>query len=104
MVLGSPGGGRIITAVVHVLVNVIDYGMDIREAVAASRFHQQWLPQDTVLESDAVAPDVRRELEQRGHRFRVGRAGTLVEAISISNGRYDGASDPRGGTGLALGY
>jgi gamma-glutamyltranspeptidase/glutathione hydrolase len=87
-----------------VLVNVIDYGMDIREAVAAPRFHQQWLPEETVLESGAITPEVRRELEQRGHRFRTGRAGTLVEAISISNGRYDGASDPRGGAGLALGY
>ena len=104
LVVGSPGGGRIITAVVHTLVNVIDYRMDIAEAVAAPRFHQQWLPQETVLEANAIAPDVRRELERRGHRFRDGRAGTLVEAIAISGGRYYGASDPRGGSGLALGY
>jgi gamma-glutamyltranspeptidase / glutathione hydrolase len=104
MVLGSPGGGRIITAVAHVLVNVIDYGMNIGEAVAARRFHQQWLPEQTVVEADAITPDVRRELEARGHRFRTGRAGTLVEAIAIDEGRYEGASDPRGSTGLALGY
>jgi gamma-glutamyltranspeptidase/glutathione hydrolase len=104
LVVGSPGGGRIITAVVHTLVNVIDYGMDIQQAVDAPRFHQQWLPEETVLEKDAVTPEVRRELEGRGHRFRDGRAGTLVEAIAISGGRFQGASDPRGATGLALGY
>jgi gamma-glutamyltranspeptidase/glutathione hydrolase len=72
--------------------------------VAAPRFHQQWLPEETVLEKDAITPAVRAELERRGHRFRDGRAGTLVEAISIGEGGYRGASDPRGGTGLALGY
>ena len=104
LIVGSPGGGRIITAVVNTLVNVIDYGMDIQAAVDAPRFHQQWLPEETVLEKDAITPEVRRELERRGHRFRDGRAGTLVEAISIDAGRFRGASDPRGGTGLALGF
>jgi gamma-glutamyltranspeptidase/glutathione hydrolase len=104
LIVGAPGGGRIITAVVHTLLNVIDYGMDIAQAVDAPRFHQQWLPEETVLEKDAITPEVRRELERRGHRFREGRAGTLVEAIAISGARLQGASDARGGTGLALGY
>jgi gamma-glutamyltranspeptidase / glutathione hydrolase len=104
LILGSPGGGRIITAVLHALINVADYGMNVQEAVDAPRFHQQWLPEETVLEREALAPETRRALEARGHRFREGRAGTLLEAIAIDGGQYFGANDRRGGSGLALGY
>ncbi len=104
MVVGTPGGGRIITAVVHTLVNVIDYGMNIQEAVDAPRFHQQWLPEETVAEPRAIPPDARRILESQGHRFKDARSMNHMCAILIANGRYYGANDPRGGTGLALGY
>ena len=104
MVLGTPGGSRIITAVVHTLVNVIDYGMDIQEAVDAPRFHQQWLPEETAAERGAIPPDARRMLEAQGHRFRDVRKMNHMCAILVANGRYYGANDPRGGTGLAAGY
>jgi gamma-glutamyltranspeptidase/glutathione hydrolase len=101
MVLGTQGGGRIISAVVHTLVNVIDYGMDIQEAVDAPRFHQQWMPEETLVERNAIAPDVRRILESKGHRFRDGRTQNYMCAIVMGR-RYQGANDPRGCS--ALGY
>jgi gamma-glutamyltranspeptidase/glutathione hydrolase len=104
MVVGTPGGGRIITAVASTLVNVIDYGMNIQEAVDAPRFHQQWLPEETSVERYAIPPDARRALEAHGHRFRDVRSMNHMCAIFIANGRYYGANDPRGDTGLALGY
>ena len=48
MILGTPGGSRIITAVMHTIINVVDYGMDLQEAVDAPRIHQQWLPEATM--------------------------------------------------------
>jgi gamma-glutamyltranspeptidase/glutathione hydrolase len=114
MVLGTPGGSRIITAVLHTILNVVDYDMDIQEAVDAPRFHQQWLPETTYLERFALSPDTRRLLEAMGHKFESARpanhlAAILVGAPSlkgkpVGQNRYYGANDPRGATGLALGY
>ena len=104
MIVGTPGGGRIITAVVGTLVNVIDYGMNIQEAVDAPRFHQQWLPEETAAERRAIPPDARRTLESQGHRFRDVRSLSHMCAILVAGGRYYGANDSRGHTGLALGY
>ncbi|HET7867043.1 MAG TPA: gamma-glutamyltransferase, partial [Burkholderiaceae bacterium] len=69
MVLGTPGGSRIITVVLHTIINVIDYGMTIQEAVDAPRFHQQWLPEVTNVEAFALSPDTRRILEDMGHQL-----------------------------------
>ena len=104
MVVGTPGGGRIITAVASTLVNVIDYGMNIQEAVDAPRFHQQWQPEATTAERQAIPPDARRILEAHGHRFRDLRSMNHMCAIFIASGRYFGANDSRNDTGLALGY
>ena len=114
LVLGSPGGSRIITAVVHTLLNVIDYGMTIQEAVDAPRFHQQWQPPATRLEAFALAPDARRILEGMGHTFAGPPPRSLVSAIlvgapraggqPVNGARYYGAQDPRRDSGLALGY
>jgi len=104
MLLGTPGGSRIITAVVNTLVNVIDYGMNIQEAVDAPRFHEQWLPDEVVAERFAIPPDARRMLEAQGHRFRDVRSLNHMCAILVAGGRYYGANDSRGGTGLAMGY
>jgi len=114
LVLGTPGGSRIITAVLLTILNVIDYGMDIQQAVDAPRFHQQWLPDVTNLEQDAISPEVRAVLEGRGHRFGPPQEANHVAAILVGapslngkpsgNNRYYGANDPRRGTGLALGY
>jgi gamma-glutamyltranspeptidase/glutathione hydrolase len=114
MVVGTPGGSRIITVVVHTILNVIDYGMNIQEAVDAPRFHQQWLPDTTNLEPFALSPDTRRILEGMGHQFAAAQpanhlAAILVGAPSlggkpVGDNRYYGANDPRRGTGLALGF
>jgi gamma-glutamyltranspeptidase/glutathione hydrolase len=114
MVVGTPGGSRIITVVMHVILNVIDYGMDIQEAVDAPRFHQQWLPDTTFVERYALSPDTRRVLESWGQNFRDTGYANHVTAIligapklggaAVGENRYYGANDPRHHTGLALGY
>jgi gamma-glutamyltranspeptidase/glutathione hydrolase len=114
MVVGTPGGSRIITAVLLTIVNVVDYDMTIQEAVDAPRFHQQWLPETTNLERFAVSPDTQRILEGWGHKFGAAQPANHVAAILVGapslNGkpvganRYYGANDPRRNTGLALGY
>ena len=114
MVVGTPGGSRIITVVVETIMNMIDYGMNVQEAVDAPRFHQQWLPNPTNLEPFAISPDTRRILEGMGHVFAGAQPANHVAAIlvgapslggkPVGNNRYYGANDPRRNTGLALGY
>ncbi|MBX8541291.1 gamma-glutamyltransferase [Pseudomonas cichorii] len=114
MVVGTPGGSRIITATWLTMLNVIDYGMTIQEAVDAPRFHQQWQPETTNLEAFAVSPDTRKILESWGHKFAGPQplnhvAAILVGAPSldgkpVGNNRFYGANDPRRNTGLSLGY
>jgi gamma-glutamyltranspeptidase/glutathione hydrolase len=112
LVLGSPGGPRIITTVANILMGVIDYGMNIQEAVDAPRFHQQWLPDVTSVEPE-FPQDVVKRLEEMGQRVEtgVGEAGERDlhwsdgECIMIDPKRGDrlGASDKRSG-GRALGF
>ncbi|HSN32040.1 MAG TPA: gamma-glutamyltransferase, partial [Ideonella sp.] len=114
MVLGTPGGSRIISAVVLTLLDVVDYGMDIQEAVDAPRIHQQWLPPATAVERFALSPDTRRILEAMGHEFTDSAPANHLAAIlvgaprlggkPVGSNRYYGANDPRRGTGLAAGY
>jgi gamma-glutamyltranspeptidase/glutathione hydrolase len=114
LVVGTPGGSRIITAVLHTIINVIDYDMNIQEAVDAPRFHQQWLPETTNVELFAISPDTRKILEGMGHKFSGPQPANHVAAIivgapslkgkPVEKNRYYGANDPRRNTGLALGY
>jgi gamma-glutamyltranspeptidase/glutathione hydrolase len=114
MVLGTPGGSRIPTVVLLTLLNVIDYGMNVQEAVDAPRFHQQWLPNPTSVEPFALGPDTRRMLEGMGHVFAASPLINHVTAILIGapalggkpvgGNRLYGANDPRRNTGLALGH
>src|SRR6266571_1294790 len=114
MVIGTPGGSRIITVVVHCILNVIDYGMNIQEAIDAPRFHQQWLPETTNVDTFALSPDTRKILVDMGHKLGDPQpsghaAGILVGAPSLTGkprgkDRFYGANDPRRGTGLAFGY
>jgi len=114
LIVGTPGGSRIITAVVLTIINVIDYDMNIQEAIDAPRFHQQWLPETTALEPFALSPDTRQMLVDMGHRFTSSPSPTHVAAILVGapslvakprgNDRYYGANDPRRNTGLAQGY
>ena len=114
LVLGTPGGSRIITAVLLTLQNVIDYGMSVQEAIDAPRFHQQWLPDITSVENFALSPDTRQLLEVRGHKLGPAQPANHMTAILIGapalggkpvgKNRFYGANDPRRNTGLALGY
>jgi gamma-glutamyltranspeptidase/glutathione hydrolase len=114
MILGTPGGSRIITAVLHTMLNVIDFGMDIQEAVDAPRIHQQWLPETTFVEARALSPDTVAILTAMGHKLTVPQPENHVAAILIgapardaapvARNRFYGALDPRRNTGLALGY
>lgn len=115
IVLGTPGGSRIITAVLHTLLNLVDYGMNLQEAVDAPRFHQQWLPEATQLERFAISPDTQKILEGMGHRFGSPQPANHVAAILVGapslggrpppgGNRFFGANDPRRNTGLALGH
>ena len=114
MVVGTPGGSRIITVVVHSILNVVDYGMNVQEAVDAPRFHQQWLPESTNVEVNALSPDTRKILTDMGHKLGNPQPANHVAAIlvgaptlggkPVGTNRFYGANDPRRNTGLALGY
>jgi gamma-glutamyltranspeptidase/glutathione hydrolase len=114
MVVGTPGGSRIITAVLHTIINVLDYGMTVQEAVDAPRFHQQWLPAPTNVEARMLSPDTRRILEGWGHQFAAPQPANHLAVILVGapaldgkpvpGKRYFGANDPRRNTGLAAGY
>ena len=97
LILGSPGGGRIITAVAQVISNVLDHKMNIREAVEMPRFHHQWLPDVTYYEDPGFARDVIFNLEQKGHvMHKTGSVG-CVQAILRDKEHevWTGWSDPR---------
>ncbi|MFG1294879.1 gamma-glutamyltransferase [Xanthobacter variabilis] len=83
LVLGSPGGPRIVTSVVQTILNVIDHGMNVQEAVDAPRIHHQWLPDVIYAEPYALSPDTVRLLEARGHKVAVQRPWSAVEAIQF---------------------
>jgi gamma-glutamyltranspeptidase / glutathione hydrolase len=119
LILGTPGGSRIITAVLQTILNVVDFQMNIQEAVDAPRIHHQWLPDVTKIEPYALSPDTRSVLEGMGYRFEDSPAANHLAAImvgapslkepslggtAIGRNRFYGANDPRGGTGLSLGY
>jgi gamma-glutamyltranspeptidase / glutathione hydrolase len=104
MVTGSPGGPRIITTTLLTILNVVDYGMDASEAVAAPRIHHQWLPDVLEVEPGTVA-EVIQELRRRGHEVKVSDrewSSAQVIVVDPATGLFTGASDPRS-DGLALG-
>ena len=104
LVLGSPGGPTIITTVANVLMGVIDFGLDIQEAVNAPRFHHQWLPDEIAVE-DRLSPDTMNLLRSKGHRLDVMHFWGDGECIMIDpkTGERLGASDGRN-NGKAVGY
>ncbi|WP_026622902.1 gamma-glutamyltranspeptidase / glutathione hydrolase (plasmid) [Ensifer sp. WSM1721] len=118
MVIGSPGGARIITITLEAIINVIDHGMNVQEAVDAPRVHHQWLPDKVFMEPYALSPDTLKLLSAMGHDVQIdenwtiwGQAtGILVGGESLSEieegggARYNGAVDSRIGAGAARGY
>lgn len=103
LILGSPGGSTIPTVVLQVILNYLDFGMDVQEAVNAPRFHHQWLPDQIEYEEFGFTKDVIDNLQKRGQIIGSKKILGRVEAIAIENSLYLGATDPRG-FGAAVGY
>ena len=114
LVVGTPGGSRIISVVLETILDVVDYGMSVGEAVDAPRIHNQWLPDVTNVEPFALSPDTRAILEGMGHHFGPPQPANHVEAVMVGSPklggkptppyRYFGVNDPRRGGGAAVGY
>jgi gamma-glutamyltranspeptidase/glutathione hydrolase len=94
LVTGSPGGSRIISTVLQVIVNVLDYGMDVAQAVAAPRLHHQWLP-DVVRVERGFADDTLAALRERGHQVIQPLGQTSANSIAVTPNGLLGAPDPR---------
>ena len=103
LVTGSPGGSRIITTVLQIIMNVIDHGMNIAEATYAPRVHHQWLPDELRIE-EGLSPDTIRLLEQMGHEVIVSDAMGSTQSIMVTAAGLFGSSDPRTPGALTLGY
>ncbi|WP_346354035.1 gamma-glutamyltransferase [Azotosporobacter soli] len=97
LVVGSPGGSRIITTVLQVILNVIDFDMNIREAVDAPRIHMQWLPDEIRIEKNGLNQDVINKLTEMGYKIAPKAPMGDVNAIMIDQQKHImyGASDPR---------
>jgi gamma-glutamyltranspeptidase/glutathione hydrolase len=103
IVTGSPGGSRIITAVMQVLVNTVDHRMSIAEAVHAPRIHHQWLPDEAMVEP-AYPEALAKALVGRGHTVRVWSPFTSVPSIMVTPQGLVGAADTRTRGALAVGH
>ncbi len=97
MVVGTPGGSTIITSVMQTIINVIDYGMDMQEAVSAKRFHHQWKPEFIFTEEESLEEEVSQKMEAWGYKFYARGSIGRVDAIKVlPNGKLEGGADPRG--------
>ena len=104
MVVGTPGGSTIITSVYQTLLNVIDHGMGMQEAVNAKRVHHQWYPDEIRVEFDALTENIQTDLAQLGHQLRMtDKIGRMDCILVLPDGRLEGGADPRGDN-TALGY
>lgn len=106
LLIGSPGGRTIINTVLQVVLNTVDFDMDIASAIAAGRIHHQWLPDELKMERSAATPAVVQALEKMGHTVRTGGSQGAVMGIMIERktGLRLGAADPRDPDGAAVGY
>lgn len=96
MVVGTPGGSTIMTSVFQTILNVVDFGMEMQEAVNAPRFHHQWLPDVVDVEKEAISPEIRQRLAGKGYVFRARGAIGRVDAILVTKEGLQGGADPRG--------
>jgi gamma-glutamyltranspeptidase/glutathione hydrolase len=104
LILGSPGGARIISTVANILIGVVDYGLDIQQAVNTPRFHHQWMPDNTSIEP-GISPDTRKALVAMGHTIEQEPYWSDGECIAVDgrSGQLLGASDSRN-NGKAVGF
>ncbi|HEX8417943.1 MAG TPA: gamma-glutamyltransferase [Methylobacterium sp.] len=103
LVTGSPGGSRIISTVLQVIVNVLDFRMNLAQAVAAPRIHHQWRP-DVLMAEEGISPDTLALLRARGHRVVVGSSSGSANSVMAADGLLAGAADPRQRGTLAEGF
>jgi gamma-glutamyltranspeptidase/glutathione hydrolase len=103
LITGSPGGSRIITAVLNTIVNVIDHGMTVAQAVSAPRVHHQWLPDKLFVEPGLPAETI-ASLQARGHTVEETRPFGSVNSIAVTPDGLIGAADARTRGSLAVGY
>ena len=104
--VGSPGGKTIINTTMQVILNVIDHGFNIAEAIEAGRIHHQWLPDVTSIESNSLSNDTLNSYKNRGHQTR--ERGSQGAAMGVyydrDQGLFLGAADSRRGDGGAVGF
>jgi gamma-glutamyltranspeptidase/glutathione hydrolase len=103
LITGTPGGSRIITTVLQIVMNVIDHDMNIATASVAPRVHHQWLPDELRIEQ-GISPDTVQLLQRMGHRVTVRDAMGSTQSIMRTDGGMLGYSDPRKRGALTLGY
>lgn len=106
LVVGTPGGSTIITAVAQTILNAYEFNMSMQESVNAPRFHHQWLPDFIVFEPDGFSEEVKNELKSKGYTINEGRTPVIgkVDAIRVlPDGQLEGGADPRGDD-KAVGY
>jgi gamma-glutamyltranspeptidase/glutathione hydrolase len=103
LIIGSPGGSRIITIVLEAIVNMIDHGMDVQEAIDAPRLHEQWMPDVVYLEPFALSPDTRRLLEGRGYTFKDEAHWGIAEGVVTGAPRLTSPKGATGGGTLSVG-
>ena len=106
MVTGSPGGRTIINTVLHTILNVVDFGMNVQEAIDAPRLHHQWLPDELRYERRGLSPDTVALLEARGHTLAARASQGAAHAIVLDAEAdvLEGAADPRRADAAAVGY
>jgi gamma-glutamyltranspeptidase / glutathione hydrolase len=103
LVTGAPGGSRIITSVLQVILNTIDFDMDLAHAVAAPRVHHQWLPDEVVVENSLPVASI-RALEDLGDKVRIGPTSGSANSIAVAGKKLFGAADTRARGAAADGY
>jgi gamma-glutamyltranspeptidase/glutathione hydrolase len=100
---GSPGGSRIITSTLQLILNILEHQMNIAEATNAYRIHHQWFPDELLVEK-GFNGDTVELLTSQGHNIRISEAMGCTQSIMIGEKMLFGASDPRRPSSLALGF
>lgn len=96
MVVGTPGGSTIITSVFQTILNVIEFGQSMQEAVTSRRFHHQWLPDEVFTESGVLDAETEKKITEKGYKLTPRASIGRVDAILKTPNGYEGGADPRG--------